>query len=354
MPNRAALLKCNTLCKARRPLLTLRCPEEVLQFLESFLGTFFLEEMAAIETAPGNRRARFRPPGREDVPQLPYGVFCPPKGVNRCHDLVARVVIRFVHLKADICRRSKILAPAMNRRRAAEAAAILAQCFTRDGSRCLVQPAKHYFQIVLRVEPNEMFWQGRRLDKEEPPHVLRRKLLVGLSIHRQCRSDIHETNLFDAFGKVETQPMGDTGTPIVGTHKELLVPKMTHRLDLVQRHCAERVIDVAISVARAARIPVSSQIRYVDRKPLGESWRDFMPGNMGLGISMQKEHRWSVAFMKNRDDRSTGANLSLHKAGKKLRRDILRRLWRQFRQRYGFRGDSLRRLRLVGIGNCPH
>ena len=147
--------------------------------------------------------------------------------------------------------------------------------------------------------------------------------------------------------------MGDASTPIVGAHKELLVPKMTHRLDLVQRHCAERVIDVAISVGRAARIPVSSQIGYVDREPLGESRRYFVPGNVGLGISMQKEHRWSVAFVKNRDARSAGANLSLHKAGKKLRRDILRRLWRQFGQRYGFRGDSLRRLRLVGIHSCP-
>ena len=64
----------------------------------------------------------------------------------------------------------------------------------------------------------------------------------------------------DVFGKVETQAMGDASTPIVGAHKELLVPKMTHRLDLVQRHCAERIIDVAISVGWAARIPVSSQI----------------------------------------------------------------------------------------------
>src|SRR6478609_54095 len=146
--------------------------------------------------------------------------------------------------------------------------------------------------------------------------------------------------------------MGDASTTIVGAHKELLVPKMTHRLDLVQRHCAERVIDVAISVGRATRIPVSSQIGYVDGEPLSEFRRYFVPGNVGLRISMQKEHRWSVAFVKNRDARSAGANLSLHKAGKKLPRDILRRLWRQFRQRYGFRGDSLRRLRLVG--RCPH
>src|SRR5207302_5373138 len=123
------------------------------------------------------------------------------------------------------------------------------------------------------------------------------------------RSDVHETMRIDALGKVEAQPMCDTSAPIVGTHKELLVSELTHRLDLVQRHCAERVIDVAISVGRAARIPVSSQIRYVDREPLGESWRYFMPGNVGLGISMQKEHRWSFAFMKNRDHRSTGANL---------------------------------------------
>lgn len=33
----------------------LHCAEEMLQFLEGFLGTFFLEKMAAIETAPSNR-----------------------------------------------------------------------------------------------------------------------------------------------------------------------------------------------------------------------------------------------------------------------------------------------------------
>ncbi|MGD1210109.1 MAG: hypothetical protein ABR973_01975 [Candidatus Acidiferrales bacterium] len=38
-----------------RLLLTLHGAEEVLQFLEGFLGTFFLQEMAAIETAPGYR-----------------------------------------------------------------------------------------------------------------------------------------------------------------------------------------------------------------------------------------------------------------------------------------------------------
>src|SRR5260370_1189617 len=97
-----------------------------------------------------------------------------------------------------------------------------------------------------------MFWQLRRLDKEKPPPVLRRKLLIGLSVHGQGRSNVHQTNLFDAFGKVETQPMGGASTPIVGTHNKLLVPKMAHCLDLIQRHCPERVIDVAISVARAA------------------------------------------------------------------------------------------------------
>ena len=170
-----------------------------------------------------------------------------------------------------------------------------------------------------------MLWQGRRLDKEEPPQILRRKLLIGLSIHRQRRSDVQKTNLLDAFGKIETQAMGDASTAIVGTHKELLMPKMTHRLDLVQRHCPERVIEVAISVGRATRITVPSQIGHVDRETLSESWRHFVPGNVSLGISMQKEQRRSVAFVKNRDGRSAGANLSVHKAGQKLRRDILRR-----------------------------
>jgi len=38
-----------------RLLLTLHADEEMLQLLEGFLGTFFLKEMAAIKTAPGNR-----------------------------------------------------------------------------------------------------------------------------------------------------------------------------------------------------------------------------------------------------------------------------------------------------------
>ena len=65
---------------------------------------------------------------------------------------------------------------------------------------------------------------------------------------------------------LETQPMRDPSAPIVGTHEELLAPTMMHRLDLVQCHCAERVVEVAIYVGRAARIPVSSQIRYVTEK----------------------------------------------------------------------------------------
>jgi hypothetical protein len=83
------MLKCSiflTSPELRRPL---HCPEEALQLLERVLGTFFLEEMAAIKAAPGNSRGRFHPPGRKDVPQRPYGSPCPPEGVNRCHDLVA-------------------------------------------------------------------------------------------------------------------------------------------------------------------------------------------------------------------------------------------------------------------------
>src|SRR5258708_20837412 len=106
-----------------------------------------------------------------------------------------------------------------------------------------------------------MLWQWRRLDEEKPPQVLRRELLIGLSIHRQRRSDVHETNLFDAFRKVETQSMRDASTAIVRAHKKLLVSKMTHRLHLVQSHCPQPVIDVQISVARPARISVPPPVR---------------------------------------------------------------------------------------------
>jgi hypothetical protein len=136
----------------------------------------------------------------------------------------SRTVARFVHLKIDTRSRSEILASGMNRRRTAEAAEILAEYFRRDRARGLVQHVNDLFQIVLRIEPNEMFWHRCRLDKEKPPHVSRRELFVGLLIHCQSWSDVHETNLFDAVGIVETQPMGSPSAPIVGAHQELLVP----------------------------------------------------------------------------------------------------------------------------------
>jgi hypothetical protein len=55
---------------------------------------------------------------------------------------------------------------------------------------------------------------------------------------------VHEANLFDAHGKIETQPMRRPSTAIVGTNEELFVPKMAHCLNLVQCHCSERVVEV--------------------------------------------------------------------------------------------------------------
>ena len=87
--------------------------------------------------------------------------------MNRCYDFFSRTVVRFVHLEIDTRGRSEILASGMNRRRTAEAAEILAEYFRRDRSRSLVQPVNDLFQIVLRIELNEMFWHRCRLYKEK-------------------------------------------------------------------------------------------------------------------------------------------------------------------------------------------
>jgi hypothetical protein len=149
----------------------------------------------------------------------------PSEGVNWCHNLVVRTFIRLVYLKTDIRGRPEILARGVNRRRVAEAANILADGLRHEGSRRLVQPAKEISQIVLRIELNKMFWEGRRLDQEEPSRVLRRKLLISLSVHRQRRSDVDETSLFEAFRKVETQPVSDASTSIVRANKGVPMPK---------------------------------------------------------------------------------------------------------------------------------
>jgi hypothetical protein len=52
---RPSLQASHLACVFLRLLLTLHSDEEMLQFLEGFLGAFFLKEMAAIETVPGNR-----------------------------------------------------------------------------------------------------------------------------------------------------------------------------------------------------------------------------------------------------------------------------------------------------------
>jgi hypothetical protein len=155
------------------------------------------------------------------APRIPL----PSEGVNWCHNLVVRTFIRLVYLKTDIRGRPEILARGVNRRRVAEAANILADGLRHEGSRRLVQPAKEISQIVLRIELNKMFWEGRRLDQEEPSRVLRRKLLISLSVHRQRRSDVDETSLFEAFRKVETQPVSDASTSIVRANKGVPMPK---------------------------------------------------------------------------------------------------------------------------------
>ena len=206
-------------------------------------------------------------------------------------------------------------------------------------------------RLVLKVSSSNEHWNGgcEFALVELAPELSELALASIAVLNAQKSADPHidETCYWAYFVKCYFDPWAN----VASAEKEveaaslalaaMLVPKMTHRLDLVQRHCAERVIEVAISVGRAARIPVSSQIRHVDREPLGESRRHFVPGSVALGKSMQKKHRWSVAFVKNRDGRAAGANLSLHKAGKKLRRDILRRLRWQFGQRFAFHSDSL-------------
>jgi hypothetical protein len=143
---------------------SLHCAEEVLHFLEGFLGTCSLREIGRKRDCPGNGGGRFRPPGRKDVPQRPHGSFCTPGGVNRRHDLLASRVIRIVHFKTDIRRRPEILTRGMNRGRAAKAANIIAHCFRCECSRRFVQllsrSALESAFISLRTPPTKMFSDG--------------------------------------------------------------------------------------------------------------------------------------------------------------------------------------------------
>jgi hypothetical protein len=84
-----------------------------------------------------------------------------------------------------------------------------------------------------------MFRKRTGLNQKEPPHIFGSKLLVCSQIHCEGGRDVHKASLFNPLGVIETEPVRDTRTAIVGRDQEALVTVVTHHIDLVLRHSAK-------------------------------------------------------------------------------------------------------------------
>ena len=103
--------------------------------------------------------------------------------------------------------------------------------------------------------------------------------------------DIEHGQLEHALRMVECHAIGAAPTTIVPGDKELLKAQLAHHLDLVTRHRPFAIWLVIGCRRRLTTITIATQVRCHDRKLPRETWRDFMPHHMRLGMTMQ-EQQW--------------------------------------------------------------
>jgi len=84
-----------------------------------------------------------------------------------------------------------------------------------------------------------MFWKRIGLNQKEPPHISGSELLVRSFVHRERGRDVHETSFLNAFGMIETEPVGHAGTAIMSCDQEALVTVVAHHIDLILGHGAK-------------------------------------------------------------------------------------------------------------------
>ncbi len=134
------------------------------------------------------------------------------------------------------------------------------------------------------------------LGEEEPVPPGRREGGVGTGERLADRNAVEDGQRADRVRVVQGQPGRDVAAPVVPDDGEALVPELMHQRQHVGRHRPFRVGAVVRGRRGLGRLPVAAQVGADDRVPGGRhQGRHAVPGGVRAGVSVEQDHRGSVA-----------------------------------------------------------
>jgi hypothetical protein len=113
--------------------------------------------------------------------------------------------------------------------------------------------------------------------------------------HVQLWQDVQRRQAGDGLGVVEGQTVADQRPVVMADDGEPVVAQRGHQLAHVGGHDPLGVALVARVAGRLVTVAVAAQVGADHGEPLGQRWRNRVPGDMGLRVAVQQDHRRAVA-----------------------------------------------------------
>ena len=109
------------------------------------------------------------------------------------------------------------------------------------------------------------------------------------------RRNVEHGDALDRMRMIEAQAMRDAPPRSWPTSRKRAKPSVAHQLDLIRRHRALRVADVACAAVGLRRIAVAAEVGAHDGEALREARRDPVPHRVRLRITVQQQERRPAA-----------------------------------------------------------
>ncbi len=179
--------------------------------------------------------------------------------------------------QVDAGRGAVVLARAVDRRRVAEPAGVLAHRLLGHRLRAPAPAPDRLAQEPLRVAPDHRLGQTVGLDEEEPVVVGRGEGLIRVREQGAGGDDVEHGRALHGGRVVQGHPVHDPAAAIVPGHREAREAEGRHRGDDVRRHGALGVGGVVLPARRLGALAVAAQVGRHHREAPGQGGGDAVP-----------------------------------------------------------------------------
>ena len=181
----------------------------------------------------------------------------------------------------------------MNGFRIAEAALVFGERRRIEEAQTLLGLRELLLDEPVRVRTHHALGQIVGLNVEEPVPGEHAPLPADVIEQVMLRNDVEDCRARDFLRVVEAHAMQDTRAAVVACGIKLVEAERRHHLDLILRHCAERVAGMILAAGRLFGIAVTAQVGAHDGEIARQRRRNFVPGQMIEGIAVHQQQRRS-------------------------------------------------------------